>query len=146
MKKFVFNLQSLLTLRDLEEQNARTALSEANAQIDRIDDRIGELKESIESAYSSWDGSSGRTFSKMDRMGVVAQVASLESEAAGARTQMQQAESARASAMAKLVEASKRRKVITNLKDKRQREYDVEMLKREAAEIEDIFNARRREV
>ena len=45
--------------------------------------------------------------------------------------------------MQALQEAARNRKVVTNLKEKRLREYNAEAFKQEAQEIEDIFNARR---
>lgn len=146
MKKFVFNLESLLTLRDWEEQNARIALTEANAQIERIRMRISDLEASIDTTFSSWNGDTGRRFSSMDRLGISAQVAQLEAEAESARSHMKNAESTRAKAMKELQEATKRRRVITNLKDKRKLKHDAEIEKQETAEIEDIFNARRKQL
>ncbi|MBK1878432.1 flagellar FliJ family protein [Pelagicoccus mobilis] len=143
MKKFTFSLDSLLSLRDLEEQNARTALAEVNAQIERLDQHMKQLESSVDAVYQSWDGESGRRFNAMDRMGLSSQVADLKRQAADAEQMKQQTVERRAKAMQNLQEATRNRKVVTNLKEKRLQEYQAELLKQEANEIEDIFNARR---
>ncbi len=143
MKKFTFNLDPLLVLRERDEQNARMALSEVNAQVERINQQIAQLERSVTGTYDSWDGQSGRRFSPMDRMGLATQVADLQRQTELARQQMQEAEQERAKAMQALQEASRNRKVVTNLKEKRLKEYNAEVIKQEAIEIEDIFNARR---
>lgn len=143
MKKFSFNLDPLLVLRERDEQNARMALSEVNARVERINQQIAHLEKSVAGTYESWDGQSGRRFSPMDRMGLTNQVANLQRQTEQARQEMQEAEQRRAKAMQALQEASRNRKVVTNLKEKRLMEYNAEVIKQEAIEIEDIFNARR---
>lgn len=143
MKKFTFSLESLLNLRDLEEQNAKTALAEVNARIERIKQQMQDLDVSINQAYSSWNGESGRRFSAMDRMGLSSQIADLKKQSAETMQLRQQAMEQRALAMDRLKEATRNRKVVTNLKEKRLHEHQAEALKQEANEIEDIFNARR---
>lgn len=143
MKKFTFNLDPLLVLRERDEQKARMALSEINAHVERINQQIAQLESSVAGTYDSWDGQSGRRFSPMDRMGLSAQVADLQRQTEQARNQMHEAEQERTKAMQALMEASRNRKVVTNLKEKRLLEYNAEVIKQEAIEIEDIFNARR---
>ncbi len=143
MKRFIFNLDPLLVLRERDEQNARMALSEVNAQIERINQQISRFEAMVSGTYDSWDGQSGRRFSPMDRMGLASQVANLQRQAEQARHELQQAQQRRVAAMEKVKEASRNRKVVTNLKEKRFLEYTAEVQKQEANEIEDIFNARR---
>jgi len=143
MKKFTFSLESLLSLRDLEEQNARTALAEVNAQIERIDQQMKQLEASVDEVYASWDGESGRRFNAMDRMGLSSQVADLKRRSAEAGLLKNKTIERRAEAMQTLQEATRKRKVVTNLKEKRFQEHQAELLKQETNEIEDIFNARR---
>lgn len=143
MKKFSFSLESLLTLRELEEQNARVALTEVNGQIEQINQKIAELDQAVEGAYGSWNGESGRRFTSMDRMGLSSQVADLQRQSSQARQLLANAQSKRMKAMQALQDTSRKRKVVTNLREKRFKEYTAEMQKQEANEIEDIFNARR---
>lgn len=143
MKKFSFSLDTLLVLRDRAEQGARANLANLNAHIARIDQQIQGLESSVAGAYGSWDGESGRRFTAMDRMGLTNQVSELQRQAEQARTAMQQAQKQRVQAMQELQAASRNRKVVTNLKEKRFKEYTAELVKQEANEIEDIFNARR---
>lgn len=143
MKKFSFNLDSLLVLRERDEQNARVALTEANAYVERVNQEIARLESSISGTYDSWDGQSGRRFTPMDRIGLSGQVASLQVEVVQAKKTLQAAQDRRAKAMHALQEASRNRKVVTNLKEKRFQAHTAELLKQEANEIEDIFNARR---
>ncbi|EDY81040.1 hypothetical protein VDG1235_657 [Verrucomicrobiia bacterium DG1235] len=119
------------------------ALTEVNNQIEGIKQQIDNLEASVAGTYSSWDGESGRRFSPMDRVGLAAQVADLQRQTEQARQAMQGAENRRAKAMQSLQNASRNRKVVTNLKEKRLQAYNAELLKQEANEIEDIFNGRR---
>ncbi|MBC2606007.1 flagellar export protein FliJ [Pelagicoccus albus] len=143
MKKFTFSLDSLLNLRELEEQNAKAALARENAFVEQITMRIQELESLVEGAYGSWDGQAGRKFNSMDRMGLSAQIADLQKTAGEARSALAAAKTKRAKAMKSLQDATRNRKVVTNLKEKRFKEYTAEVLKQEANEIEDVFNARR---
>ena len=143
MKKFSFNLESILVLRERDDQNARATLTEANAYVERVNQEIARLESSISGAYDSWDGQSGRRFTPMDRIGLSGQVAALQAETMQAKKKLQAAHERRAKAIRLLQEASRNRKVVTNLKEKRLQAHTAELLKREANEIEDIFNARR---
>ncbi|MDQ8185943.1 flagellar export protein FliJ [Pelagicoccus sp. SDUM812002] len=146
MKKFNFNLDPLLVLRERDEQNARMALSEVNAQVERINQHIAKLEASVTGTFASWNGESGRRFAPTDRIGLAGQVAELQRQADEARKLMQKAQERRTKAMKALQDASRSRKVVTNLKEKRFKEYTAEVQKQEAIEIEDIFNARRRTI
>ncbi len=143
MKKFSFNLDPLLVIRERDEQNARMALSEVNAQVEQINQHIARLEASVSGTYASWDGQSGRRFSPADRTGLESQVSNLRRQTEEARKLMRVAQERRAKAMRALQEATRNRKVVTNLKEKRFKEYTAEVQKQEANEIEDIFNARR---
>lgn len=143
MKKFSFNLESLLTLRDWEEQNARISFSEANAEVERIRLRIEQIERSVEGTFDSWQGASGSRFVPGDRLALGSQIAQLERETSEARDSMKTAQSRRSQAMRALQEATRKRKVIGNLKEKRKREHFAEIERQERYEIEDIFNAKR---
>lgn len=143
MKKFTFNLDPLLALRERDEQSARMALSEVNAQVEQINQHIAKIEASVTGTNASWDGRSGRRFSPMDRIGLSSQVANLQRQAQEARDLKQKAEERRSKAMQALQEASRARKVVTNLKEKRFKEHAADVQKQEAIEIENIYNARR---
>lgn len=143
MKKFVFSLESLLSLRELEEQNAKSSLAEANAQVEQVSQQLQQLEASEEKAYASWNGESGRRFSAMDRLGLSSQVADLKRQHAEVQELKRKVEQQRSEMMQKLHQATRSRKVVTNLKEKRLQEHMVEVQKQETNEIEDIFNARR---
>lgn len=143
MKKFKFSLESLLTLREWEEQRAQQGLAEANAQIDRIQSRLQRLNQSIDRAYQTWNGSEKRSFSPMERLGLSSSVEDLRREVEETSKALQEAATRRTRALEALVDAARNRKVVTNLKSTRLRSYREDVQRQEAIEIEDIFNARR---
>lgn len=143
MKKFRFNLESLLQIRDWEEQKARQGFAEATARVTSAQNAIEAAKAEKEQAYSAWQTVGERRFTPVERIALQSQVAEVDNRIAQAQQQLQELEKARMEAMEILKVASRNKKVVENLKEKRLREYQAETLKQESMEIEDIFNARR---
>jgi len=144
MRRFHFKLESLLMLRGWEEQKARAALSAANAQLAQGERRVASIRLQTESVYESWDDSSGRRFSTMDRLGVSSAVEKLQEQEKLAEQEKAHAEQRRQEAMSALASASMRRGVLSNLKEKRLRDHAADLLRQDEIEIEDAYNARRR--
>ena len=143
MKKFKFNLDPLLEMRDWEEQKARQGLAEANARVNDACQRIDSCKSELESTYASWQTAGQVKFTAVERLAMQSQITEVESRILQAETSLQEAEQGRVKAMEALKVASRNKKVVENLKEKRLQEYRAELLKKESMEIEDIFNARR---
>lgn len=145
MKKFRFNLEALLKLRDWEEQRSRSALGLAAQEVERLRARIDELSQDQDRAFSAWDGTGSQTFTPADRAALVNQVSAIRGSAEQAAAELKDALERRKAAMAQLVAASRQKRVVESLKTRRQEEHRVEAFRAETLEIEDIFNARRKE-
>lgn len=143
MKKFTFKLASLLTVRDWEEQRAQQRLGEANLRVAMLERRIAEIRDGKSAALSSWTGSTRDRFTAADRLMMNAQVADTERELRKAEAALVEAHEAKRLAMLELETASRGKKVVQNLKDRRYEEFRAEAYRQEANEVEDIFNARR---
>lgn len=142
MRKFKFNLESLLVVRDWEEQKSRQRLSEANARVRVLMgdlDRIWELKES---AVESWRQQGAERFSPRDRINMSSQLAALDARRDDLKQQIECAKAERAAAMATLKQATRNKRVVENIRERRFAEHSAEVDHMETIELEDIFNAR----
>ena len=144
MNKFKFNLESLLVMREWEERRTHQALSETNAQVVQLQDRMKRLSSEKTKAFSGWDVAGATRFSAMDRLNLNSQVAEIENQTVEYRQQLGMALADRARAIEALSVATRRKRAVENLKEKRTQQHLADAYKEESAEIEDIFNARRR--
>lgn len=143
MKKFTFNLAALQTVRGWHEQKARQELAATTGRVAQLEQALADLGSEREQAFASWNLAPNHRFAPRDRLNVDSHVAQVEARAAKMRSELAAAQAARAAAVAQLVRASRDLKVVENLRDQRFQEYSAELLRHEAAEIEDVFNARR---
>ncbi|MDQ8202534.1 flagellar FliJ family protein [Pelagicoccus sp. SDUM812003] len=143
MKKFRFNLESLLQIREWEERKAQQAFAEAIARVTEAQRAIESAQGEKENAYLAWQTVGDRRFSPAERIALQAQVAEVEGRIAQAEQRLAELEEARRETMEALKVASRNKRVVENLKEKRLQEYRAESLKQESMEIEDIFNGRR---
>lgn len=143
MKKFKFNLEGLLVIRDWEEQQARQVLAQANAMLSSCEAQIENLRNELDGAYQGWNANGQQRFTPVDRMSLASLVSDIEGRLLQANSRKRQVEQEKARAMESLTQASRKLKVVQKLKEKRFNEYSADLMKREALEIEDIFNARR---
>ena len=142
MKKFKFQLEGLLTLRDWEEQKARQALGEVTSRIARLKQEISDLEASKAALFASWNEGAQKRFSPRERIAMDAQAALYGKQAIGLEAKVQEVEGQRAKAIQNLKAAARAKQVVENLKEKRLEEFQAEFFRQEAREIEDIFNSR----
>lgn len=143
MKKFKFNLASLQVVRGWQEQKARQSLSTVNARVRQAEEALQQLAHERDAAFADWSLEPNRRFTAQERLGVDARVAHIDGLAAQRKKELAAAQDARAKAMSELAKASRELKVVENLREKRFQEHNAELERMEAAEIEDVFNARR---
>ncbi|MCH6255830.1 flagellar export protein FliJ [Puniceicoccaceae bacterium K14] len=146
MKKFKFQLESLMTLRERNEQIARQALAGVLGEIEDVKRNINELKEMRSSATEQWVSSTQEGFSNKDRVAFEFQIQSLEQQSLALEQSLKNFETKRQQAFKQLEKASQEKRIVERMKEKRFLEYTREAEKQEANEIEDIFNARRKGV
>ncbi len=142
MKKFQFNLEGLLTLREWEEQQSRQELGLVFKEIERLNGLLANLSNQVAEAFAAWNENSSKSFSPTDRHALSAQLAELESAKAKAHVALQEAFEKREVEMDRLALATRRKKVVENLKQKRLEEYKAEFSRQEIRENEDLFNSR----
>lgn len=143
MKKFKFNLESLLTMREWEARRTRQALAESSAHVTQLERRMKFLATEKSKTFSSWSANSDQPFTAADRQNMNSQLAELEGQVIEYKQQLNEAIAKRSQAMEDLSVATRRKRAVENLREKRVEEHRTEVFKQEAVEIEDIFNARR---
>ena len=145
MKKFKFNLEGLLKLRSWEEQRSRQTLSSLSAEIDRLEQSIETLADERRYVVENWASNNMKGFRPVDRMALSSQLESIQTLSAETSGALTRALKQRQDAIERLNRAVRAKKVVENLKVRRLEEYRADIERQEAKEIEDVFNARRRE-
>lgn len=145
MKKFKFNLEGLLKLRGWEEQRSRQALSSLTAEIARLEQSIESLADERRYAVENWGSNNMKSFRPVDRQALSSQLEGIQTLSAEANAALTRALKQRQEAIERLNRAVRAKKVVENLKMRRLEEYSAEIERQEAKELEDAFNARRRE-
>jgi len=143
MKAFRFALQPLLSLRSWKEQAAREELARLSAEVARIQEDIQRFEAAKKAIFADWNAAAAERFMPRDRLALGERVAQTESEARKAREALAEADARREKALQAALQAANERKAVEKLKERRRQESLALGRKREAAEIEDIHNARR---
>ena len=146
MKKFKFQLDGLLTLRDWEEQKAKQKLGEVTGRIAQLKNDIESIGNQKTALFASWSEDNQKSFSPMQRIALEAQVALFGTQTKDLQKNIQEAEQQRLKAIQELKEVARSKQVVENLKEKRMEEFRVEFYRQESREIEDIFNSRHKGV
>lgn len=146
MKKFKFQLEALMTIREWNEQNARQALGVVMREIEGLNANVLQLEQSRSDITERWVGACQSGFNPADRIAYDNQILNLKQQSVSLAESISQAEERREQAMRALEKAAQEKRIVENMKEKRLKEYEAELLKYEANEVEDIFNARRKGV
>ena len=142
MKKFVFSLETLLKLRRWEEQVARQALVESDRRVAESELSVAKALEAEQSIFNAWGGSNRASFKRDERLSLDAALSSAENALKEARDHLGEARLERREAMNSLARAIRARKVVEDLKTRRYELHLIDANRREAIEVEDVFNAR----
>jgi len=136
MKKFAFNLEKILQIREFKEEECKLALGQAISALNKIESEIkitalmkhNAMNERFKdsAAAQSWD----------------VYILRLEQEAQKLTEQAAKAELVVEEKRAVYLEASKDLKAIEKLKEKQERKYRKEMLDAQMNEVDDITAAR----
>jgi len=135
MKRFRFNLERVLTLRKYIEKNREIELGTIISKCNVIQNRIKLLEQNRTSSFRNFKLQNGgidylqtleRYFNKLeaDRMEFSSELASLNVE--------------KEKAQKEYLEASRRRKTIEKVKEKKEQNYNREQLIAESKELDDI--------
>ncbi len=142
MKKFSFNLKALLELREWEEQVARQAFSQSVQAVSALKDKAKRVEQEKDAICQDWDKTHSQSFSRNERLALNAAISNVSRVSEESKSALNLAEKKREKALLEMKLAVRKKKVVANLKQRRLEEHQVEALRQETIEIEDIYNAR----
>ena len=143
MKRFRFNLEKVLELRQYREQEAKIELGKAIGVLAEIENKIKQnAAEQIHASKERFSGiaAQGGAPSMFAWDGYILR---LEQEAERLMEEAAKAELVVEEKRGLYIEASRELKVMEKLKEKREGEYRKEMLAAEARELDDMWRAER---
>ncbi len=148
MRRFHFNLQRILALRKHEEHEVEMRLAGITSECIALENQIAEAREQMRGTYGVGAIRGGRIdVSQGYAMG--AYHAYLQWRIQTLTRQLEQRERERAEVADEYREAYKKRKVLDNLKDRREREYYAEARRHEGGVLDEIgatnYHVRREE-
>ena len=139
MKKFSFNLERLLRIREHEERECEIQLGKAVSECVRIEQRISSCGGEIDRTLLSRGRPDGR---EADFLAMEMYKRRMNSEIASLKNELRDAEKVRDEIREEFMERSRARKVLTKLKEKRESEYYREQQKIEFNLVDEINNSR----
>lgn len=142
MKAFRFRLESVLTLRNWDEERARTELSQSLARERRYERNLSEVDQMIDHSLASWMAERQAGGSASREVGQWAHLNHLDHNRRELNEKLQVARKLREEKTAKLLECRQKRRVIEKLKERQHDAYRKDLQGRLEREIEDLFNAR----
>ena len=139
MKKFTFNLQRLLRLREHEERKREIELGKAVTECVRIENEISRRSSEIDRVLRTRGRIENRenAFFSMEMY-----KRRMREEIIRLSRELDEAEKERDRIREIFLEASKNRKVLSRLREKREKEYYKEQIKTEFNVIDEINNGR----
>ena len=144
MKQFVFSLESVLGLREWEEQVSRLEFNEISSEVTLLEERIRNMENESAGVCEKWNAVHVEVFNRNDRLALMGSVDALRLLKLETKASLKTANLKREEALAKVTQAVRSKKVVENLKERRLEAYKVESILREGLEIENIYNARRK--
>ena len=136
MRKFKFNLEKVMQLREFKEEECKIALGQAISILNMIENEIKET------ALKRHNAAIRRFADVVETIAWENYILRLDQHAQMLTEKAAQAQMVVEEKRALYLEAQKDLKTIENLKEKRQKEYRKEMLNYEMAEIDDLTAAR----
>ena len=142
MKAFRFRLESVLTLRNWDEERARTELAQALARERRYERNLSEIDQLIDQSLASWMEDRQAGGSAAREVGQWAHLNHLDRNRRDLDEKLQAARKFREEKTARLLECRQKRRVIEKLKERQHDAFRKDLQGRLEREIEDLFNAR----
>jgi flagellar protein FliJ len=142
VKRFRFRLEPVLTLRNWEEERAKTAYGQALQQEHRIAGELRAVEVRIEAGVAEWRAQTSRPAHPSERTMRWRHLLTLERERADVAGKLLSARRIREQKMKLLVECHRRVKVLDTLKDRQNQAHLADQRRREEREVDDIVNAR----
>ncbi len=139
MRKFQFNLEKILELRKYDEQQWELKLGEATGKCNALQHKINEKKTSRKHIFSQrhLDKGDMRMFLYVENY-----THRMDQEIADLTEKLEKAEEERSKIQEKFLEASKKRKILDKLKERKQQAYYKHEQKQEQKALDEITSAR----
>ena len=145
MRTFRFKLESVLTLRNWDEERARTELTQALARERRFERSLAEIDQQIEQSLSSWVADRQAGGHAAREVGQWAHLNHLDRNRREIDEKCRAARKVREEKTTRLLECRQQRRVIEKLKERRHEAFQKDLQGSLEREIEDLFNARFRQ-
>jgi flagellar export protein FliJ len=140
VRRFHFNLERILALRKHEEHEVEMRLAAVQAEVVDLRNRIDDARARIGNTYGV-TVIAGRRVDMSQSYAGGAYQAYLEAHVQTLRRQLEEREEKRKELADEYREAYKKRKVLDNLKERREREYYAEARRQEAGVLDEIGSA-----
>ncbi|MDY7027546.1 MAG: flagellar export protein FliJ [Spirochaetota bacterium] len=138
MRRFQFNLEKILELRRYHERQCELRLGEATGRCNALHCQIQERSVRKKNVFAK-RGAMGRDISSF--LSVEYYTLRMDREIEGLQRELEQAEAERRERQIEFLEASKKRKILDKLKDRKQSLYYREQLKTEQKALDDISSS-----
>lgn len=142
MKAFRFRLESVLTLRNWDEERARADLTQALARERRFEHSLAEVQRLIEQSLSSWMADRQAGGHAAREVGHWAHLNHLDQNRQELEGKLHAAHRVREEKTTRLLECRQQRRVLEKLKERRHDAFQKDLQGILEREIEDLFNAR----
>ncbi len=142
MKAYRFRLESVLTLRNWEEERARTAYAQSLQQERKFIDQLRAVEQRIETDTATMRGAAAGTAAAADRAARWRHLLTLERERADTTQKLVSARRIREQKMKLLIDAHRRVETLDSLKTRQQQAHAAEAARREEQEVDELVNAR----
>jgi len=143
VKRFKFNLEKVLELRQYREQEAKNALGQAISILNAIENNIKQNavvhSRAVQERFTGINGSNG----SLSILAWDNYILRLEQEAERLMEEAARAELIVEEKRAQYLEASRELKVMEKLREKREGEYRKEVFAAETRELDDMWRDRR---
>jgi flagellar FliJ protein len=137
VRRFNFNLEKILQLRQFKEEECKLELGKAISLLNSIENKIKET------AVKKHSAARERFNNPLEMLSWDKYIVRLEKEAEALANQAAQQEIVVEEKRTLYMEAQKNLKTLENLKEKKQKLYRREMLKNEINEVDDLTAAKR---
>lgn len=142
MKTFRFRLESVLTLRNWEEERARTAYGQALQQERKFVDQVRAIETRIEQDTTAMRGTAATVAPACDRVARWRHLLTLERERSDTAQKLVSARRIREQKMKLLIDAHRRVQVLGTLKTRQKQAHAAEAVRREERELDELVSAR----
>jgi len=138
MKRFQFNLQAVLTLRQREEQNAMDAYAKELLDRQQALVRLGEVEAELDQARAEWRLSASNGCSAFKLVQAQLSYTKLSDRRDLCARSVAEAERRTNIALAAMLEGRQKRRIVDKYYDKRRAEFDQSLMAMEQKESDEL--------